>query len=156
MKIAVGADPFGFELKEEIKKHLEAQGHEIIDVGTTADKKVLYIDASDAVATLVSEKKVDRGIVLCGTGMGVSIVANKHKGVYCALVESEWAARQCRLINNANVLALGGRVFGVARALDTVDTFVNTEWCQGFVPERKQNLSNLFNQVVEVENKLLK
>ena len=156
MKIAVGADPFGFELKEEIKKHLEAQGHEIIDLGTTADKKVLYIDASDAVATAVSNKEVDRGIVLCGTGMGVSIVANKHKGVYCALVESEWAARQCRLINNANVLALGGRIFGVARALDTVDTFIKTEWCQNFTPERTQNLSNLFNQVVEVESKLLK
>ena len=157
MKIVVGADPLGFELKEKVKEHLLAEGHEVSDVGTVnADAPVLYIAASDAVAKAVAGGEAERGLVFCGTGMGVSIVANKHKGVYCAVVESEWAAKQCRLINNANVLALGGRIFGVPMAIDVVETFLNTEWCENFVETRRKNISNLFGQVEALENELFK
>lgn len=154
MKIALGADPLGFELKEKVKKHLQEMGHELVDLGTTdANDPVKYIEAADRTAGAVQKKEADRGIVFCGTGMGVSIVANKHKGVYCALVESQWAARECRVVNNANMLALGGRIFGESMANDIVDTFLKTEFCENSSEERFRNLSGLLEQVYELENK---
>ena len=152
VKIALGSDPLGFELKEAVKTHLLHCGYDVLDVGTqNKDDPVLYVDASDKVARLVSAKEVPFGIVFCGTGMGVSIVANKHKGVYCALAESEWTAKQARLINNANMLALGGRILGTSMALDIVDVFLNTEWCENFAADRSEYIRGLFAKVEEVE-----
>lgn len=157
MKIVIGADPLGLELKDKVKKHLIEAGHEVSDVGTLdAANPVLYIAASDNVAKAVQSGEAEKGIVFCGTGMGVSIVANKHKGVYCAVVESEWAARQCRLINNANVLALGGRIFGEAMANDIVDAFLNTQWCENFIESRRATITGLFSQVEALENENFK
>lgn len=153
MKIAMGADNLGYELKEKVKKHLLEEGHEIIDLGTTdIEHPILYIEASDNVAKAVQSGEVERGIVICGTGMGVSIIANKHKGVYCACVESQWAARECRTVNNCNMIGIGGRIFGEGMANDTVDTFLSTPFCQA--PEsRVQNLTRLLNQIKAFEEK---
>lgn len=154
MKIVVGSDPLGFELKEKIKKHLTDNGHVVSDVGTPSpDKPVLYIEAADNVAKEIQSGNAELGVVLCGSGVGVSIVANKHKGVYCVCAQNPWTARESRIINNANVLALGGRVLGEGLANDIVDTFVNTAWVEGCNEKRATNLKNLFNQVVELENK---
>lgn len=152
MKIALGADPLGFELKEKVKKHLTEAGYELVDIGTIDPQKpVKYIEAADRVAKAVQKKEAERGIVFCGTGMGVSIVANKHKGIYCALVESQWAARECRVVNDANMLALGGRIFGESMANDIIDTFLKTEFCENSSEERFRNLSSLLEQVHEIE-----
>ena len=152
MKVALGADPLGFELKQKVKKHLEEKGYEIIDVGTlSADAPVLYIEASDNVCKEILAGRAERGIVFCGTGMGVSIVANKHKGIYCAVVESQWAARECRVVNDANVLALGGRIFGESMANDVADTFLETPWCANSPEARRVNLGNLLKKVYALE-----
>lgn len=154
MKIALGSDPFGFDLKEGVKHHLLAQGHEIIDLGTLDKAQpVLFVEASSCVAKAVQAGQAERGIVFCGTGMGVSIVANKHKGIYCAVVESTFAARECREINNANMLALGGRIFGQSLANEVVDTFLTTEWMQACNGDdaRKGRLQKFYDMMQAVE-----
>ena len=105
MKIAVGSDNAGFHLKEEIREHLMSQGHEVKDWGTISmDEEVKFMYAADRVAKAVQSGEAERGLVFCGTGAGVSIVANKHKGIYCVPVESQWAAWSARFINSANML----------------------------------------------------
>lgn len=153
MKVTVGADLLGLELKDKIKKHLQARGFEIEDVGTVdREHPVLYIEAADNVAKSVQAKEAEFGVVVCGTGVGVSIVANKHKGVYCVCAETQWIAKESRIINNANVIALGGRILGEGMANDIVDTFVDTAWLQDCNEERSANLRKLFDQVVAFEN----
>ena len=128
MKITIAADPGGVTLKEVIKAHLEQEGHTVADKGSVEGAPVLYPVVGDVVAKDIQSGAADRGIVLCGTGMGVSIVANKHKGVYCAVVESVYAAYNCREINNCNCLALGGNIIGPGLGIQIVDTFLNTSW----------------------------
>lgn len=153
MKVAIGADPLGFELKEKVKEHLVKEGYELTDLGTLrADAPVNYIAVSDQVAKAVRKKEAEFGIVFCGTGMGVSIVANKHKGVYCALVESQWAARECRIVNNANMLAMGGRILGEDMANDIADTFLKTQFCENSSKERFEKLSGFLKQIYELED----
>ena len=153
MKIVMACDPLAVTLKDKIKEHLTEKGYEILDVGSKEDDPMLFMYAADNAAKMIQNGQADRGIVLCGSGAGVGIVANKHKGVYCAIVESEWAARQCRIINNANMLALGARIFGEGLAIDTVDAFLNTQWAQGADEKRRQNIENLQARVQEIENK---
>lgn len=153
MKIVMACDPLAVTLKDKIKEHLTEKGYEIFDVGSKEDDPMLFMYAADNAAKMIQNGQADRGIVLCGSGAGVGIVANKHKGVYCAIVESEWAARQCRIINNANMLALGARIFGEGLAIDTVDAFLNTQWAQGANEKRRQNIENLQARVQEIENK---
>lgn len=157
MKIVLGADPLGYELKEQVKEHLLAEGYELLDVGTCSpDQPVLYIEAADKAAELVGTGAAERGLVFCGTGMGVGIVANKHKGVYCATVESQWAARECRIINNANMLALGGRLVGASLAKDIVDTFLQTQWCENSSAQRKEALGALLGKLYSLEDRNFK
>lgn len=128
MKIGIGSDHGGYELKEEIKKHLEGKNIEVIDYGTNSTESVDYPDFGKAVSKAVVEEEVDRGIVVCGTGIGISIAANKVKGIRCALCNDSFSARMSRAHNDANVLALGGRTTGTALALDIVDTFIKEEF----------------------------
>lgn len=152
MKIALGADPSGYELKESIKQFLLDNGHEVTDFGTSdMEKPIQYIEAADKVAKAVQNKSVERGILVCSTGMGVSIIANKHKGVYAACVESQWAAHEARTINNANVLTLGGRIYGTSLALDVVSTFLNTGWLEGLPADLAGFVKALGAQVSEFE-----
>lgn len=153
MKITIGADPLGLELKDKIKIHLKERGFEVKDVGTIdREHPVLYIEAAEHVAKSVQAKEAEFGIVICGTGVGVSIIANKHKGVYCVCAETQWIAKESRIINNANMIALGGRILGEGMATDIVDTFVDTAWLQDCDEKRSANLSNLFDKVVAFEN----
>lgn len=128
MKIGIGSDHGGYELKEEVKKHFEEKGIDFVDYGTNSTESVDYPDFGEAVARAVVEKEVNRGIVICGTGIGISIAANKVKGIRCALCGDSFSAKMSREHNNANVLALGGRVTGVALALDIVDHFIEGEF----------------------------
>lgn len=131
MKVGIGSDHGGFEMKESIKEFLEEEGIEYIDYGTYSTDSVDYPDFGRKVGEAVVNKEVDRGIVICGTGIGISIAANKVKGIRCALCSDTFSARMSREHNNANVLALGGRVLGVGLALDIVKTYLENEFKGG-------------------------
>lgn len=124
MKIALGADHGGYELKEIIKEHLQTKGHEIIDCGTDSSQSVDYPEYGFKVGETVIKQKAELGIVVCGTGIGISIAANKVRGIRAALCTNCFMARMAREHNNANILALGARVIGQGLALEIVDAFI--------------------------------
>ena len=128
MKIAIGSDHGAFALKSKFIAHLEAQGHEVVDFGchslASCDNPDMIAPAAKAVASGECEK----GIVLCTTGIGASIAANKVKGVRCALLHETWSAKMTRLHNDTNVMALGAGVVGKNLALEIVDTWLATEF----------------------------
>ncbi len=126
MKIAMGADHGGLEHKNKVKDFLIEQGHEIIDFGINKNESVDYNDYAIKVATAVSKKEVDKGILVCGTGIGMSIMANKVEGVRAALVSDLFTAEATRLHNDSNVLAMGGRVISEELAIQISDIWVNT------------------------------
>lgn len=128
MKISVGADHAGFELKEHIKKYLEEKGYEIIDEGTNSLESVDYPDFGKAVGQRVANKEAEYGVVVCGSGIGISIAANKVNGIRCARVDEPLSARLSRLHNDANVIALGGRLIGPTMAEEIIEEFLNTEF----------------------------
>jgi len=124
--IAIGSDQGGYELKMEILKHLEARGLEYKDFGSYDTASVDYPEYGKKVAHAVADGECERGILVCGTGIGISITANKVKGIRAALCTDCFMAEATRLHNDANILALGGRVVGVGLALKIVDTFLDT------------------------------
>ncbi|WP_297407044.1 ribose 5-phosphate isomerase B [uncultured Cetobacterium sp.] len=128
MKIALGADHGGFGLKEIIKSHLEKKGIEVLDKGTYSTDSVDYPVYSKAVAQAVLNNEADYGILICGTGIGISIAANRFKGIRAALCSNSTMAKLTRQHNNANILALGARMTGDVLALDIVDEFLNTSF----------------------------
>lgn len=128
MKIAIAADHGGFHLKREIIALLEHRGYEFVNFGTDSDASVDYPDFAKPLAQKVASGEFDRGILICGTGIGMSIAANKVPGVRCALVSDSFSARATREHNNSNVLALGQRVLGVAVALEIVDIWLTTDF----------------------------
>ena len=128
MKIAIGADHGGFVLKEEVKKHLLAKGYEVEDFGCYSADSVDYNEAAISVSEGVSSGLFDRGILVCGTGIGMSIMANKVKGIRAALVHDVFTAKATREHNDTNVLTMGGRVIGGGLALDIVDVWLETEF----------------------------
>ena len=124
--IGIGSDHGGFALKEAIKKHLEERGLEYKDYGTYSDASCDYPVYGRAVAKAVAAGECDMGILICGTGIGISITANKVPGVRAALCSDCFSAEATRQHNNANILALGARVLGEGLALKIVDTFLDT------------------------------
>lgn len=126
--IAIGSDHGGFSLKEEVKKYLLAKGYEVKDVGCYDLSSVDYPQYGHAVGKLVASGECEYGIVVCTTGIGISIAANKVPGVRCALCSEPHSARMTREHNNANVLAMGGGLIGTQMAFAIVDTFLNTEF----------------------------
>ncbi len=124
--IAIACDHGGFELKEAVKAHLEKRGLEYRDFGTYSDASCDFPIYGRRAAEAVASGECDRGIVICGTGIGISITANKVPGIRCALCTDCFCAEATRLHNDANMLAMGGRVVGVGLALKIVDTFLDT------------------------------
>lgn len=124
--IAIGCDHGGFELKGEIMKHLESRGIQYQDFGTYDTASTDYPIYAKKVAAAVLSGECEKGILICGTGIGISITANKIKGIRCALCTDCFMAEATRQHNDANVLALGGRVVGAGLALKIVDTFLDT------------------------------
>jgi ribose 5-phosphate isomerase B len=131
MKVAIGSDHAGVELKEQLTKLLEKMGIEHLDEGTNTPDSVDYPDFGEKVSMAVASGKVDRGILICGTGIGMSIVANKIKGIRAALCSETFSARMSRLHNDANVLVLGGRVTGMALAEDITRVWLETPFDGG-------------------------
>ncbi len=128
MKIAIGADHGGFDHKEVIFKHLKDKGFEVVDFGTYSSDSVDYNDFAVKVATGVSKKEYDRGILICGTGIGMSVMANKVEGIRAALVHDLFTAEATRLHNDSNILAMGGRIISIELALQIVDIWIGTEF----------------------------
>lgn len=143
MKIALGADHAGFELKQLLKEHIEKSGHQVKDLGTHAPDSVDYPDYAREVAHDVARHDSDFGVLVCGSGVGMSITANKVAGIRAANVGSEQAARLSREHNNANVLALGARVIRDADALKIVDAFINTPFAGGRHERRVDKIAQI-------------
>lgn len=128
MKIAIGNDHAGVDLKEKVADFLKSKGYEVENVGTDTKESVDYPDIARKVAKLVNDKECEFGIVICGTGIGISIAANKVPGIRCALCHNSFTAKLSRLHNNSNVLSLGARVIGDELALDIVDAYLTTDF----------------------------
>ena len=124
--VAVACDHGGFTLKGEIIAHLEERGTKYVDFGTYTEESCDYPDFAEAACVAVTEGRCDLAILICGTGIGISIAANKVPGIRAALCTDCFMAEATRLHNNANILALGGRVVGAGLALKIVDTFLDT------------------------------
>ncbi len=128
MKISIGCDHGALALKERIVTHLSRQGYEMMDFGTHTADSCDYPDFAAAAARAVADGQCERGIVLCTTGIGVSISANKIPGIRCALLSDTWTAKMTRLHNDTNMMALGAGVVGENLALEIVDTWLKTEF----------------------------
>ncbi|MCR4704519.1 MAG: ribose 5-phosphate isomerase B [Lachnospiraceae bacterium] len=141
--IAIGSDHGGFDLKEAVKKWLGENGYEVKDCGTYDKSSCDYPQFGRAVAHAVADGTCEKGIVICTTGIGISITANKVKGIRCALCTDTTSASLTRLHNNANVLAMGAGLIGQNVALDVVKTFLETEFSG---EERHQRRINLIEE----------
>lgn len=128
MKIAIGCDHGALTLKKTLISHLEQQGYEVMDFGTYTPESCDYPDYAAAAARAVARGTCQRGIVLCTTGIGVSIAANKVPGIRCALLSDPWSARMTRLHNDTNMMALGASVIGEGLALEIADVWLETEF----------------------------
>ena len=142
MRIAIGSDHAGFVLKQHLAEQLRTAGHEVLDLGTGSTVSVDYPDYGRAVGAAVADGKATLGVAICGSGIGISIAANRVRGARCARCTSEWDARFARLHNDANVLALGARCTGVGMAEAIVDTFLNTAFEGGRHAQRVAKLSS--------------
>lgn len=150
MKIAIGCDHGGFNLKPLLIKYLEELKLEYQDFGTFDSKSIDYNEIGESVANAVASGECDKGILICGTGIGMSIVANKVKGVRCGHCHDVFSAKMTRLHNDANVLAFGERVIGPGLMLEIVDAFLHTE----FSGDTRH--VNRVNKIKELENKNFK
>ena len=128
MKISIGSDHGGFALKEKVREHLESLGHEVLDCGCFSTESCDYPDFGQAAAAAVAAGTCERGIVICTTGIGISIAANKVKGIRCALCTDPLMAEMTRRHNDANMLAMGAGIVGYNLAERMVDVFLSTEF----------------------------
>ena len=142
-KIALASDHGGFDLKESVIAHLLNTGWEVDDLGPHSGDSVDYPDYGIKLAEAVAEKKVDRGIVICGTGIGMSIVVNRYPGIRGTLCSDLFTAKLCREHNDSNILIMGGRVIGKGLAAEIVNTWLNTPFEGG----RHQRRLDKINQI---------
>lgn len=145
MKIAIGADHGGFELKEGLKTYLDEINVSYIDCGTYSTDSVDYPDIAKATCDKVVSGECELAILVCGTGIGISIAANKVKGIRCCACSESFSAKMCRIHNNANVLALGGRVIGIETAKELVNAFLTNEFEGGRHEKRVEKIMALEN-----------
>ena len=146
MKISMGCDHGGFDLKEDIKAFLVEQGHEVEDFGCYGKESCDYPEFAEAAARAVAEGKCERGIVICTTGIGISISANKVKGIRCALCSDSWSAEMTRRHNDSNMLAMGAGVVGPLLARQIVSAFLSNDF-EGGRHQRR------VDKMMEIENR---
>ena len=140
--IIIGCDHAAYELKEKIKVYLIDKGYQVFDAGTKSEESVNYVDFGKKVADAVSKGKYSKGILLCGTGLGMSMVANRFPNVRAALCSDLFAAKMSRLHNDSNILVLGGRVLGDILAFEIIQTWLDTVFEGGRHLERIQTIDN--------------
>ena len=129
--IAIGSDHAGYALKQAVMEHLKTRGEEFKDYGTYSEESCDYPDFAEAVSQAIIKGEAEKGILICGTGIGISIAANRHKEIRAAVCGDCFSAEATRLHNDANILAMGARVVGEGHALKIVDTFLDTEFSNG-------------------------
>lgn len=153
MKVVIGSDKSGFHVKEAIKAYLQTANIVFDDLGTIhEDQAMPYYAAASKIAPLVQEGAYDRAILICGTGAGMSIVANKYKGIHAVACESVYSARMARAINGANVLCMGGWIVGPEMAIEMTKAFLTTEWLENLEDWRQENLKKFNAQVGAIED----
>jgi len=146
MKIAIGNDHAGPAYKKEIIKYLESKGHEVINCGTDSDESTDYAIYGKRVADKIVNKEADLGILICGTGVGISLAANKVKGIRAAVCSEAETARLTREHNDANIIAFGARIISVEKAIEIVDAFINTKFSNGERHNRR------IQMITDIEN----
>lgn len=156
MKIAIASDLSGFPLKQEIVKHLKEKNYEVIDFGIESeDKPQPYFMQAPKVAKAIQSGEAEKGILVCGTGQGMAIVANKFKGVYACVVDDVFSGERAKIVNNANVITLGGWITAPFVGCEIVDAWLSMQFTQKM--EFKHDfLANAFNQVQEIEKENFK
>lgn len=127
-KIAIGSDQGGFELKQKLIEHYKKQGINLIDEGTCSSESCDYPDIADKMAESILNKQVDLGILICGTGIGISIAANRHKGIRAAILYDDFSAEMARIHNNANIMVFGGRTMKFEDVVKRIDIFLKTKY----------------------------
>ena len=142
-KIAIASDHGGFELKETVIAHLLNDGWEIDDLGPSNENSVDYPDYGIKLAEIIANKKVERGIIICGTGVGMSIVVNRFPGIRGTLCSDIYTAKMCRKHNDSNILIMGGRVIGKGLASEIVDTWLNTAFEGGRHQKRLDKINEI-------------
>ncbi|MGD1816046.1 MAG: RpiB/LacA/LacB family sugar-phosphate isomerase [Pleomorphochaeta sp.] len=156
MKIAMASDLSGFELKTAIKEFLIEKGYEVLDFGIEdKDHPKPYFEQAPKVAKAIQNKEADRGVLVCGTGQGMAIVANKHKGIYACVVDSVFSGERAKIVNQANVITLGGWITAPFIATEIVEGWLNRSFCEK-MEFKKDFLTNAFNNVVEIEKENFK
>ena len=143
MKVVIGCDHGGFELKEVLSAHLKDKGFDVVDVGTYDTNSVDYPDLAQKACEEVISGRCEWGVLICGTGIGISIAANKVNGIRCALVSNEYSAEMTKRHNNANMVAFGGRVTGPDLAKHILDAYVGAEFEGGRHEKRIEKISAL-------------
>lgn len=154
MKIAISNDHAGLELKKALVMHLRELGHTVIDNGTNSTDSVDYPDFTKKTAVQVKNKQVDLGIVICGTGIGASITANKFKGIRAALCHDIYTAKMAKKHNNANVIALGGRILSPEDAIKIVDSFLSETFEGNRHSKRIAKITNIEKKNFSCSNQL--
>lgn len=129
--IAIGSDHAGFEMKEALKKHLEEKGYEVKDFGTDSDQSCDYPEFAKAVSHCVADGMAEKGVLICGTGIGMSMAANKVKGIRAAVVGDAFSAQATREHNDANIICMGARVIDLEKATEFLDIFMSTDFSYG-------------------------
>ncbi len=147
-KLAIGNDHVAVEMKNEIKKHLEEKGIEVIDVGTNSSDRFDYPISGYKVAKMVASGEVDGGVLICGTGLGISLAANKIKGIRACVCSEPYTAKLSRQHNNSNIIAFGARVIGVETAKMIVDEWVNADFEGG----RHQRRLDMLAEIEETQH----
>jgi len=156
-RLFIGSDLSGYPLKEALKKHLTEKGFAVEDIGTTDEEAPLpFFEVGERGAKAVRDKEFERGILICGTGMGMSIVANKHEGVYAAACESVYAAEKCRAINDANILCMGGWLIAPVLGIEMTEAFLNTAFTENLEDWRAKKLEKALDKVKEIERRSFK
>ena len=153
MKIAIAADHAGFALKEQLRRRLAEEGHEVVDFGTESADSCDYPDFAQPVAMNVAHGRADRGILVCSTGIGMAIAANKIEGVRAAPAQSEDEVRLTREHNDANVLTIGARYLDEPKAAALIHTFLNTEFAGGRHARRVAKIAQLEHSNIQSEEK---
>lgn len=144
-RIALGSDHAGFALKEQIEEALKAENYDVYDLGTHSEESMDYPDIARELSEALAAGNYDRGILVCGTGVGVCMTANKVKGIRAGAVSEPYSAQMARLHNDANVICMGARVVGVGLALEIVKTFLHTRFEGGRHARRVDKINKLDN-----------
>ena len=148
MKLAIGNDHVAVDMKKEIKEYLESKGHEVIDVGTNSTDRFNYPVSGYKVARMVADKQVDAGVLICGTGVGISLAANKVRGIRACVCSDPYTAKLSKQHNNTNIIAFGARVIGIETAKMIVDEWLNATYEGG----RHQIRVDMIHEIEETQD----